>query len=98
MLGGSESGTNCLSLKKFEDTFSLVIDEVPGTDIRHVVCTNFIEPWKGTILFTFLEDHRFLLLDWSKSEKTENRITNIYTKSIEHRRTGAEEMVIKINK
>ena len=51
MLGGSESGINFLSLKKFEDNFSLVIDEVPGTVIRHVVCTNLRDPGNEMTLF-----------------------------------------------
>lgn len=44
MLGGSESGINFLSLKKLEGTFSSLVDEVPGPDIRHEVWTDLTEP------------------------------------------------------
>ena len=63
MLGGSDSGINFLSLRKFEGTFCSLSDEVPGTEIRHDVWTNFTESWKGRTLLTLNSDCQFLLLD-----------------------------------
>ena len=71
VLGGSESGTNFLSLKKFEGALSPLPDEVPGNEIRHEVLTDFIEPWNKMTLLPLLGDFQLLWLDWRKPKNEE---------------------------
>jgi hypothetical protein len=68
MLGGSESGTNFLSLKNFEGTFSSLPDEIPGIEIRHDVCIDFTGTWNNMTLLPLLGDCQFLLLNWKIPE------------------------------
>lgn len=63
MLGGSESGTNFLSLTKLEGTLSSLLEEVPGTDIRHEVWTDLTEQSKEMTLALLLGNRKFVLLD-----------------------------------
>ena len=44
ILGGSASGTVFLSLEMLDEAFSSVLGKVPGTEIRHVVCTSLARP------------------------------------------------------
>lgn len=70
VVGGSESGTTFLSFNKFEfeDGFTTVSKEDPGTVILHTVCICFTEPRNDIVVVLLLPlNLQYLLAGWTTS-------------------------------